>query len=125
MNIQSLSRSPYCYLIDEDTLDELQTQEDLLYCFRPEDVDSQIDKEAVYKVLYEIIATKLSFRERQVIIMFFGFGDEPGKSITQISKELNLSRGTVTYYRQRAYQKIKKLLGEILYACETTKSSVP
>lgn len=121
VDILSILRSPYCYLVDDEALETLSTQEDLLYCFRPEDVDDSLDKEKVYNVLYDIIATKLSFRERQVITMFFGFSGEGGKSITQISKELNLSRGTVTYYRQRAYQKIKRLLGESMDACKITE----
>lgn len=88
------------------TPEDLNKVEDTTLPF--EAIDSSVDLEPLIERLHFIVENKLSPREREIIKYLYGFGDIEPMKVTDIAHLLGLSRGTVTYYIKRAFNKFNK-----------------
>lgn len=87
-------------------IDEFQNIED--YGFPFDEIDNSVDLEPLVDKLHDIIEHKLSPREREIIKYLYGFDEFEKLRVTDIALHLGLSRGTVTYYIKRAFNKFNR-----------------
>lgn len=88
------------------SLDAFQNLESKDFFF--EDIDREVDLEPLIDRLKYIIEDKLSPREREIIKYLYGFDQFEKLTVSAIALHLGLSRGTVTYYIKRAFNKFNK-----------------
>lgn len=87
-------------------LDSFQNLEAEDFCF--ENIDREVDLEPLVERLQYVIENKLSPREREIIKHLYGFDEYEKLTVTDIARHFDLSRGTVTYYIKRAFNKFNK-----------------
>ncbi len=70
-------------------------------------VDIQVENKILYKKIEEVILSKLSGREREIIIKRYGLAGEIPKTQNELAKELNISRSYISRLEKKAIDLIK------------------
>lgn len=70
-------------------------------------VDEQVENKILYKKIEEIINSKLSEREREIIVKRFGLAGEFPKTQNELADELNISRSYISRLEKKAIEIIK------------------
>lgn len=68
---------------------------------------AEINKEDTYKVIKKLFAKKLSPKEREILIMFFGLFGNQSKTLEEIGDSLDLTRERVRQIKEKALTKLK------------------
>lgn len=73
----------------------------------PDTILEDVDTKLRVKRLYEALRDNLSERERFVITMRYGLGDEPCKTQREVAKILRISRSYVSRIEKKAVEKLR------------------
>ena len=75
------------------------------------DFVSEYENKEDYKILRQIVE-ELPDREREIIILHFGFVDDKTYTQQEIAKKLNISRSYVSMILKKVLKKLKKILAD-------------
>lgn len=78
----------------------------------PDSILDDVETRMRVKKLYRILRDNLKERERLVITMRYGLGDEPCKTQREVAKILHISRSYVSRIEKKAVEKLRDAFGE-------------
>jgi DNA-directed RNA polymerase specialized sigma subunit len=104
--IKRLLKDYTCYTMDNATLDMYYSSDD----YTVEDIDDKLDQYFMLEKVYEVINSKLTTRERQVVCMVFGLMGEDVHSVVDVAKILRISVSAVYKTLKRVISKLREEL---------------
>ena len=112
MNFRSQKKRA-CEVSINDTIDVDRDGNPLTYIdvlSSDENVSDEVQRKILTDKALKYINTKLSPRERQIIIMRYGLMDTPEQTQKQISEKIGISRSYVSRIEKGALEKLRDLL---------------
>ena len=76
-----------------------------------EDIAEEIDRKIMTGKMVKYITTILTPRERQIVIMRYGLGENPPRAQREVAEHLGISRSYVSRIEKSALEKLRSALG--------------
>ena len=73
-------------------------------------IDKQVENNLIYKKVEKIILTKLSSREKDILIKRYGLMGNAPKTQIELADELNISRSYISRLEKKAFNDIKSYM---------------
>lgn len=112
MNFRS-QRKRACEVSINDTIDVDRDGNPLTYIdvlSSDENMTDEVDRKILTDKALKYINTKLTLRERQIIIMRYGLNGVPEQTQKQVSEKIGISRSYVSRIEKSALEKLRNLL---------------
>ncbi|MGM9598604.1 MAG: RNA polymerase sporulation sigma factor SigK [Faecousia sp.] len=77
-----------------------------------DDLFEQLSDKEIYAKLYEMIDSHLDSREKKIIIMRYGIGNQKPLTQREIAQQCGISRSYVSRIEKKALQKLERALSE-------------
>ena len=77
-----------------------------------DDLFEQLSDKEIYAKLYEMIDSHLDPREKKIIIMRYGIGNQKPLTQREIAQQCGISRSYVSRIEKKALQKLERALSE-------------
>ena len=80
--------------------------------FNLDDLFEQLSDKEIFAKLYEMIDSHLDPREKKIIIMRYGIGNQKPLTQREIAQQCGISRSYVSRIEKKALQKLERALSE-------------